>query len=185
MLVGVLHNEIKRVEAMIINTNYTEIIAQAKIKGESHVNFDNHNENVKLFIVEKDTFTLSGPAQEKMNGEEINETSHTYSMPKTARELLDEQAAKELDLSTVYKVKSDARLAEVMENITNNRVGVDREQLKKIEALMAKVAENDNLSPEQKQQAIKALEAQKQEVVEESLDVRTQTKQSFNEDKTQ
>ena len=50
---------------------------------------------------------------------------------------------------------------------------------------MAKIAENDNLSPEQKQQAIKALEAEKQEVVEESLDVRTQTKQSFNEDKTQ
>jgi hypothetical protein len=167
-----------------MNTDYTEIITQAKIKGGSHANFDNFNENVKLFTEEKDTYTLSGPAQAKMKGEAINETSHIYFMPKTARELLDEQAVKELDLSTVYKLKSDARLKEVMENITNNRVGVDREQLKKIEAMMATVAENDNLSPEQKQQAIRALEAQKQKAVEESLDVRKKTKQSFNEDKT-
>jgi lipase chaperone LimK len=120
-----------------------------------------------------------------MNGGQINEISHTYSLPQTAKELLDEYAAKELDVSAVNKAKSDVRLNDMMENIINNRMGVDREQLKKIEAMMAKIAENEDLSPEQKEQAIKALEAQKQEIVEESLDVSKQAKQSFNEDKTQ
>ena len=169
---------------MIINTHYTEIIAQAKIKGESNVNFDHSNENVKLAAAEKDTFTLSRTAQEKMNGEKTNATSNTYAMPKTARELLAEHAAIERDPSAFNKAKSDVRLSEMMENISNNRIGFDREQLKKIAAMMAKIAENENLSPEQKQQAIKALEAQKQEIVEESLDVRKLTRQSLDEDKT-
>ena len=119
-----------------------------------------------------------------MNGEKTNATSNTYAMPKTARELLAEHAAIERDPSAFNKAKSDVRLSEMMENISNNRIGFDREQLKKIAAMMAKIAENENLSPEQKQQAIKALEAQKQEIVEESLDVRKLTRQSLDEDKT-
>jgi hypothetical protein len=169
---------------MLINTQYTEIIAQAKIKGKSHVDFNTSNENVNLAAAEKDTFTLSTTAQEKMNGEKKNETSNTYSIPRTARELLEEQAVKELNPNKFNKTKSDVRLNEMMENISNNRIGFDREQLKKIEAMMAKIAENENLSPEQKQQAIKALEAQKQEIVEESLDVNTLTEKSFDEDRT-
>jgi len=75
-----------------------------------------------------------------MNGDKTNVTSNTYAMPKTARELLAEQAAIELDPSAFNKAKSNVRLNEIMENISNNRIGFDREQFKKITVMMAKIS---------------------------------------------
>ena len=71
---------------MMINTHYSEIIALAKQKGASQVDFKNNDYIVKAITAEKDTFTLSDAALAKMKGEQVQEIAPTYIKPETAKE---------------------------------------------------------------------------------------------------
>jgi len=165
----------KRNKAMMINTNYSEIIAQAKINGTSHVNFDKTSQTVQAITAEKDTFTLSDAAMAKMKGESVEEIAPTYVKPETAKELLE----KNVDEATIKKSARDSRFDEVMQNILDQRLGVDRKKLEEIEAMMEQIAKNENLSPEEKQKAMEELEKMREQVIEESMDVKKQAKQTF------
>jgi hypothetical protein len=166
----------------MINTNYTDIIAQARRKGATHVDFDNTDYKVKAITPGKDTLTLSDAALAKMNGEQIKEIPLTYVKPVRANSLL---ANNEPTKNTLpQKSASDIRFDDMMQNILDKRLGVDREKLKEIEAMMEEVAKNENLSPEQKQKAMEELEKIKEKVIEESLEIKKQAKKTFTQDET-
>jgi hypothetical protein len=170
----------------MINSNYANIITQARNSGATHVDFNNPDYNVKAITTEKDTLTLSSAAQAKMNGEEINKIEHTYSNPATAKELLannDTVKTEENSInSTIDKSSKDKYFDEMMQNIIDKRLGIDREKLKEIDAMMEDIAKNENLSPEQKKKAMEELEKMKEKVIEESLDIKKQAERSFKQD---
>jgi len=162
----------------MINTNYSDITALAQKKGEPNVDFDSKNYSVKAITAEKDTFTLSDEAVAKMNGEQVEQIAPTYIKPETARELLAE-SAKTSGNKSVEESESDNRFKEVMQNILDQRIGIDRKKLEEIEAMKEEIANNENLSPEEKKKAIEELDKLKEKIIEESLDIRKQAKQTF------
>jgi len=167
----------------MINANYEQIIARAKASGASIVNFDRNIQPVPPITAEKDTFTLSDAAQAKMNGEVFKDTAPTYIKPTTAKNLLAEgQASKTTEEDTIQKSASDIRFDEMMQSILDKNLGIDRDKLKEIEAMIEEIAKNENLSPEQKQKALEELEKMKEKVIEESLEVKKQAKQTFTEE---
>lgn len=166
----------------MINSNYSEIIAQAKLNRATHVNFDKRDQPVQAITAEKDTYTLSDAALAKMSGQPIEEKAPTYVKPETAKELLAQEAAKNPDNNGLKKSASDTRFDEMMQKILDQRLGIDRKKLEEIEAMMEEIAKNENLSPEQKQKAIEELEKLKEKVIEESMDVKKQAKQTFTKE---
>ena len=183
----------------MLNANYSEIIAQAKLNGASYVNFNKSNNvsgntsnyTVKAITAEKDTFTLSDAALAKMNGSTIKEIAPTYIRPETAKDLL----AKGKGANKIYtnieskienkqsqKSASDIRFDDMMQSILDKRLGVDREKLEEIEAMMKAIAENEKLSPEAKQKALEELEKMREKVIEESLEIKKQAEQIFSQE---
>lgn len=55
-----------------------------------------------------------------------------------------------------------------MQAILDNRTGVDRDKINKIDEEMAKVAADENLSEEQKAKQLELLQAQKLDLIKES-----------------
>jgi len=164
----------------MISTNYTEIIAQARKNGATHVDFDKVDYNVKAISSGKDTVSLSDAALARMNGEEITETPPTYIKPETAKEIL----AKNEDQNLLVKSARDLRFDKVMQDILDKNSGIDREKLEEIDAMMEEIAKNENLSPEQKQKAIEELEKMKEAVIQESMEIQKQAKQTFNQEES-
>ncbi|MCU7978005.1 hypothetical protein L5M43_22610 [Shewanella sp. SW36] len=64
--------------------------------------------------------------------------------------------------------KSINRLDKAMQAILDNRTGVDRDKINKIDEEMAKVAADENLSEEQKAKQLELLQAQKLDLIKES-----------------
>ena len=163
---------------MMINANYDQIIAKAKASGASIVSFDRKTQPITPITAEKDTLTLSDRALAMMNGEEIKQVAPTYIRPQTAKSLLTQN---ETVNSSVKKSASDIRFDEMMQSILDKNLGIDREKLEEIEAMMKEIAKNENLTPEQKQKAMEELEKMKEKVIEESLEVKKQAKRAFTE----
>lgn len=168
---------------MMINANYADIVSRARANNASHVNFDQKAYRVNEISAQKDTVTLSDAAQAKMNGTTINTAEHTYAKPKNARTLLAENKANENDKSaTAQKSDAGSRFDQMMQSILDKRLGVDREKLKEIEAMMEEIANDENLSAEQKQKALEELEKVKEKIIEESLEIKELAKRTFTED---
>ena len=165
---------------MMINNNYALQVAQAKANNASIVNFDNSALTVQPIPGEKDTVTLSDKALAMMNGTETKEVAPTYVRPETARALLAESEAIEAenDTSTKENKVIDTRFGEMMQNIIDQRLGVDRKKLDELEALMAEIAENENMSPEEKQKALEMLAEMRDKLIEESREIREVAKQT-------
>lgn len=87
-----------------------------------------------------------------MNGNEIKEIAPTYVRPKSARSLLSQSEALNTtqDSNAKEDVVVDNRFSEIMQNILDKRLGIDRERLEELEALMEEIANNENMSPEEK-----------------------------------
>lgn len=177
---------------MMINTNYSAILAQAKIDGATQVNFDQRDYSVKAITAEKDTVTISDAALAKMNGiilEEsaLEESAPTYVKPISARALIatanQEQTIESAANQNVQQSSND-RFGEIMQNILDKRLGVDREKLEEIDAMMAAIAGDENLSPEQKQKALEELSKMKEKLFEESMEMKKQAKHTFDTNDT-
>ena len=71
---------------------------------------------------------------------------------------------------SVLKEAITNRFSEMIQNILNQRLGIDNEKLQEIEAEMEEVANNENMSPEEKQKALEELVQQRDTFIEESVE---------------
>ncbi len=71
---------------------------------------------------------------------------------------------------SVLKEAITNRFSEMMQNILNQRLGIDNEKLQEIEAEMEEVANNESMSPEEKQKALEELVQQRDTFIEESIE---------------
>jgi len=166
---------------MILNTNYAEIAAQTRINKASTVSVERNDYIVQPIPAQKDTVTISDAALAKMNGYNIDNTAPTYIKPKTAQALLAENSDSSKD-KAIEKSASDIRFDEMMQNLLDKRLGIDREKLKEIDAMMEEIANNENLSEEQKQKALEELEKMKEKIIEESIKIKETAAQTFNQE---
>lgn len=165
---------------MMINNNYALKLEQAKANNALVVNFDKITSAVQPIPGEKDTLTLSDKALAMMNGKEIQEIAPTYVRPETARSLLAEsEALKAVNVTSANEEKViDTRFGELMQNIIDQRLGVDRKKLEELDALMAKIAENENMSPEEKEQTLEKLAEMREKIIEEGREIQKTAKQT-------
>lgn len=147
---------------MMITTNYTNLIEQAKAKGKSIVRFDQVSNRSSLGSEQSDTFTLSDKAKARMQGEHYEEYSPTYIKPRQASHLLKQNNIED------NKNEQQSRFSAMLQSILDKRLGLDREKLKEIEAMMKEVEQNENLSPEEKQKQLEILQKLKEQVIQES-----------------
>ena len=147
---------------MMINNHYVQQVAQTKSSNALALNVDNTTLPVQPIPGEKDTVTLSDKALAMMNGNEVKEIAPTYIRPETARSLLSQSKAANTDV--------DNRFNKMMQNILNQRLGIDNEKLEEIEAEMEEIANNENMSPEEKQKALEELTQQRDTFIEESIE---------------
>jgi hypothetical protein len=164
---------------MMINIDYASIVASAKSSGTTSVNFDNTVQPVKAITAQQDTVTLSKQALALMNGNSIKseEDTPTYIRPETARSLL-AQNETESDPADIEKQEKSQMFADVMQNILDQRTGIDRKKLEEINAMIEEIAANEDMSPEEKEQAIEMLEKVKEELIEESMELQKIVKQT-------
>ncbi|PKG84555.1 hypothetical protein CXF85_08075 [Colwellia sp. 75C3] len=165
---------------MMINSNYAQQIALAKSNNAAVVNFDNNSLAVQPIPGEKDTVTFSDKALAMMNGNEVKEVAPTYVRPETARSLLSKSEARDPVKGSNATENSvvDNRFTEIMQNILDKRLGIDREKLEELEAMMAEIGENENMSPEEKQLALEKLAEMREKVIEEGRNIREVAKQT-------
>lgn len=165
---------------MMISSNYAQQVAQAKSNNTSIVNFDNNTPAVQPIPGKKDTVTLSDKALAMMNGNEIKEIAPTYVRPKSARSLLSQSEALNTtqDSNAKEDVVVDNRFSEIMQNILDKRLGIDRERLEELEALMEEIANNENMSPEEKQLALEKLAEMREQIIEEGREIQEVVKQT-------
>jgi len=174
---------------MMINQNYSEIITRAKSQGASHVDFTNsHNAPIDNSS-NRDTLTLSSQALAMSKGEDsiVQEVDPIYVRPQTAAELLAQNKNNQEASSSpgVNPVKSDAvthsRFEDMMQAILDKRLGVDRKKLEELDAMMEEIAKNENLSPEEKAKAMEEIAKMREQVIEESIEVKKIAKENFVE----
>ncbi|MCJ8318041.1 MAG: hypothetical protein MJK12_00300 [Colwellia sp.] len=165
---------------MMINSNYAQQVSQARANNASSINFDYNTPAVEAISGEKDTLTLSDKALAMMNGKELKEVTPTYVRPKSANTLLAESNA-----STPAKENNkkehlvvDNRFSEIMQNILDQRLGIDRKKLEELDAMMEEIAKNENMSPEEKQLALEKLAEMRENIIEESSEIRKIAKQT-------
>lgn len=151
---------------MMINRDYTDIVTQARASGASHATFEKTDYRVSPVKAEKDTLTLSAAAMAKLNGEELKEIAPIYVKPETARSLLEK--SKSLDAEPNKAQEKDTRFNDILQNILDKRLGLDRETLEEIEAMMEEIGANENLSAEEKQKMLEELQKLKEQVIAES-----------------
>jgi hypothetical protein len=169
----------------MINTNYALMVEQARANNETRVNFDNDIPAVQPIPSQKDTVTLSDKALAMMNGLSINEDAPTYVKPESARALIakhdtenssiNSQAVKNEELKNNSSSKSadiDTRFADMMQKILDRRLGVDRDKLEELDAMMKEVADNENMSPEEKELALEKIAEMREEIIEKAQDMR-------------
>ncbi len=164
---------------MMINTNnYAEIIAQARAIGASVVNFDQKTQAVQPIAGQKDTVTLSDQALAKLNGQALAQQAPTYIKPETARSLLAQ--ARSAEPTENDKVVTDDRFGEMMQNILDKHLGVDREKLAEIDAMMEEIAKNENMSPKEKAKALEELAKMREEIIEQSMKLKDTAEKTFS-----
>ena len=165
---------------MMISNNYAQQVAHAKTNNNSIVNFDHTTAPVQPIPGEKDTVTLSDKALSMLNGTTITENPPTYIRPETARSLLaqNDTTNSTNDSASKENTAIDNRFSDMMQKIVDQRLGVDREKLEELEALMEEIANNENMSPEEKQKALEMLGEMREKLIEESREIREVAKQT-------
>jgi len=171
----------------MINHDYANIVEQARTQKSTVVNFDQNVAPVSPITAQQDTLSLSKEAQALMAGYEIKEkeVAPTYIRPETARSILAENSTPEKSYETSESDKS--RFDEIMQATLDKRLGIDRERLKEIDAMIEEIGKNENLSPEEKEEAIEMLQKVKEEIIKESIELKevsAQTDTPETDDKT-
>ncbi len=164
---------------MITNIDYSSIVEKARASGASNVDFDTAVQPISSIKAEQDTVTLSQQAVSLMNGETtqatVEEISPTYVKPETASSLL---AQNDTSTSDIETSESNIRFADIMQNILDQRTGVDRKKLEEIDAMIEEVANNESLSPEEKAEMIEKFEEMKEELMKEMIELQKVVKQT-------
>lgn len=146
---------------MVSNINYGQIYALAKSQGASHADFSRPSPNDHS--KHQDKVTLSDEAKALMSGSSVNQTEATYAKPtQTSVETLSNNATNKAE-------KSDF-LAKVQQQLLDQKLGVDREKLKEIEAMMEKIAQDENLSPDEKKRMLESLTQMREEIFKQGND---------------
>ena len=60
----------------------------------------------------------------------------------------------------------------MMQNILDQRLGVDREKLKELEAMMEEIASNESMSAEEKAEALELLADMREKIIKESIELK-------------
>lgn len=117
--------------------------------------------------------TLSDKALAMMNGSEVKEVAPTYVRPATSRSILSQSEASKAKQAANAKESNviDNRFSEMMQNILDKRLGIDRERLEELEALMEEIANNENMSPEEKELALEKLAEMREIIIEEDREI--------------
>ncbi|KGJ87757.1 hypothetical protein [Colwellia psychrerythraea] len=159
---------------MMINSNYAQQVERAKNDNALIVNFENNSPAVQATPGEKDTLTLSDKALAMMSGNKIKEVVPIYVRPQTARALLAESEEINSKKTNVNKEQQvvDKGFSQIMQNILDQRLGVDRERLAELEAMMEEIGNNENMSSEEKAAALEKLAEMREKIIEESRDIR-------------
>ena len=112
---------------MMINNHYVQQFAQSKPSSAFALHVDNTTLPVQPIPGEKDTVTLSDKALAMMNGNEVKEIAPTYIRPETARSLLAQSRVENTvnNGGTTEYTGVDNRFSEMMQNILNQRLGID------------------------------------------------------------
>ena len=159
---------------MMINTNYAEQVALAKSSNISIVNFDTGTPKVQPISGEKDTVTFSDKALAMMQGQEHKEQAPTYLKPVSALSLL----ATTPETGNIKQSSVDLRFNEMMQDILDQRLGVDREKLKELEAMMEEIASNESMSAEEKAEALELLGDMREKIIKESIELKEVAQQT-------
>lgn len=162
---------------MMVNMNYAQMVSVAKSQLANQVDFVKGYEHPLPVAPKTDTVTLSDAAIAKMQGENYSESAPTYIKPETAQSLL---AANKAKTSTVENKVTDNRFNDMMQKILDKRLGIDREKLAELEAMIKNVAENEKMSPEEKQKAIEELEKMREEIIEQSINIKETATETFS-----
>lgn len=162
---------------MITNIDYASMVEKARASGASKVDFGSAVQPVEAIKGQQDTVTLSKQALALMNGDSSNteEAAPTYIKPETARSLLAQSKAESGDAEEQEK---STNFSEVMQKILDQRTGVDRKKLDEINAMIEEIANNEDMSPEEKEKAMEMLEKMKEEIIEESIELQKVAKQT-------
>ena len=165
---------------MMIDSNYALQVAQLKSTNTLALTVDKTTLPVQPIPGEKDTVTLSDKALAMMKGNEIKEIAPTYVRPQTARSLLAKNELSTTDNNGNSKENAaiDNRFSEMLQNILDNRLGVDREKLEELEALMEEIANNENMSPEEKQLMLEKLAKMREQIIKEGREIQEVVKQT-------
>lgn len=117
--------------------------------------------------------TLSDKALAMMNGSEVKEIASTYVRPATSRSILSQSEASKAKQAANAKESNviDNRFSEMMQNILDKRLGIDQERLEELEALMEEIANNENMSPEEKELALEKLAEMREIIIEEGREI--------------
>ena len=166
-----------RNKIMMINMNYAQMVDLAKLSNASNVNFDKNREYTLPIAPKPDSFTLSDAALAKMNGENYTASAPTYIKPESANSLI---ALNNSEGSTITGKTTDTRFGDMMQSILDKRLGIDREKLAELEAMIDEIANNENMSPAEKQKAMEQLEKMREELIEQSLQTKATAKQTFS-----
>ena len=165
---------------MIMNIDYTSIVAKARTSGASSVDFNNASpvKSVDPVLSQQDTVTLSKQAVALMNGDNTTteEAAPTYIKPETARSLLAQNDT--TSAADIEKSEKAIRFEEMMQSVLDQRTGIDRDKLAEINIMIEEIANNENMSPEEKEKAIEMLEKLKEEIIEESIELKKVVKQT-------
>lgn len=159
---------------MMIGNNYAQQVAHAKSNNVSIVNVDHTTLPVPPIQGEKDTVTLSDKALAMLNGTAIKEPPATYVRPEKASILLTQSnASSSTNENTSGETTAiDNRFSDMMQKILDQRLGIDSEKLEELDDKIEEIADNENMSPEEKQKALEALAEMREQIIEDSKELR-------------
>ncbi len=161
----------------MINMNYAQMVDLAKLSNANNVNFDKNRDHTLPITPKPDSFTLSNAALAKMNGQDYTASAPTYIKPESAKSLM---STHKVETSALNDKAIDTRFGDMMQSILDKRLGIDRDALAELEAMIEDIAKNENMSPKEKQKSIEQLEKMREDVVEQSLQTKATAKQTFN-----
>lgn len=146
---------------MVSNINYGQIYALAKSQGASQADFSRPNPSDNS--QHQDKVTLSDEAKALMSGSSVNQAEATYAKPT-------QTSAETLANNNANKTGKSDFLVKVQQQLLDQKLGIDREKLKEIEALMEKIALDENLSDEEKTRMMESLNQMREEVFKQGND---------------
>jgi len=168
----------------MITLNRSDIYAASSVARTSRANTDsplpiNDGSQFQSGQSNPDTVTISAAARDMANGKPAEIAQNTYENLASVRRISQSQIqvaqVPEPNLTTIEsntepEIDIDNFYQNAMQSILDNRMGLDKEKLKEIEAMMEEVAKDESLSPEQKTKKLEELQKLMDQVIEESVE---------------